>query len=128
MPNYISVLKLSGKVNWKIGNGAPTQLQTCKSFNIADTAIANFHLKPQNASVEIHQFSDTSAFPFCPIPHNPGTLLMFLDRDALKIKKRRVTLRPKSRKAQGAKRKFTRSNPQIIVSDNVTLTLGLNAS
>lgn len=122
MPHFISVLKLTGNVVWRNGSsGAFTQLQNCRSFDIATAATAQFRLQSQDSSVEIHQFEDPAALPFCPIPHKARTLLMVLNRDSSNLKKRRASLSPKSRKAAGTsgkKRKLKRTHPAIQIVES----------
>ncbi|MCB1275938.1 hypothetical protein [Prosthecobacter sp.] len=128
MPRYLSVLKLTGTVNWRNGTtGAYTPLQSCQSFNTATSTTAQFRLQSPDASVELHQFDDASGSPFCPTPHKGRTLLMVLNRDASNLKKRRANLTPKSRKVagpQGKKRHLKRNpNYQVVESGSVVLEI-----
>jgi hypothetical protein len=116
MPRYISVLKITGDVVWRASTGAWTQVSNCQSFNTANTATPTFRLRSPDASVEIHEFDDPSGSPFCPSPHDGQTCMLVLNRDSLALKKRRVSLKPRSRKLKGnagSPRKLQRTNPNI---------------
>jgi len=103
MPLYLSVLKLTGSVTWRNGTtGTFIPLNNCQSFDTAATATAQFRLRTNDASIEIHQFESPMQSPPCPVPHKGSTMIMVLNRDPANLKKRRGNLTPRSRKALGA--------------------------
>lgn len=116
MPLFLSVLKLTGAVSWRNGSsGAFAPVQTCQTFDNAIAATAQFRLDTNNASIEIHQFESQQASPPCPTPHQAKSLLMVLNREpGNALKKRRASLKPRTRKAAGPtgkKKNLKRNGP-----------------